>query len=103
MKLILKNAVFLAQPIVNFLRKEMRASVSYNPARQGYAKSIDIPDQYVDRDNIQILATYLYDRDALSNEDASTIVKNSSFRSIRKLADYWRPRVNELIDPEGFE
>ena len=100
MKLIFKKAVFFPKPIVDFLRMKMGASVHYT---LGLAKSVDILDRYVGGDNIQILATYLYNRGALSDEDAATIVKKSRFSSIEELVDYWRSDVDDLIDAEGVE
>lgn len=101
MKLILKKRVFLPVAIVDFIRIKMDACVFY---AQAYAKSIDIPDRCASGDNIQKLATYLYNCDALSDEDAATIVENSNrFGSIEELVDYWRSDVDELIDAEGFE
>lgn len=100
MKITLKKRIFIPKAIVDLLRMKMDASVHYV---QGYAKSIDIPDRYDSGDNIQKLATYLYDCGALSNKDAEAIVKKSRFDSIEELVDYWRSDVDELIDAEGFE
>ena len=100
MKLILKKRIFIPKPYVDFLRTNMEASVCH---ALGYVTSIDVPDRYVGGDNVQKLATYLYDRGALSNEDAATIVENSRFGSIEELVDYWRSEVDELIDAEGVE
>lgn len=100
MNLILKKTIFIVKPMVDFLRMKMDARVYYI---LGLAKSVDIPDQYVGGDNIQILATYLYNCDALSDKDAVTIVENSRFSSIEELVDYWRPKVDNLIDAEMTE
>lgn len=100
MKITLKKKILIPKPLVDLLRTRMGALVYYV---LGHATSIDIPDRCVSGDNIQKLATFLYDHGALSNEDAATIVGKSSFSSIEELADYWRSDVDELIAAEGFE
>jgi hypothetical protein len=102
MKITLKKRIFIPKPYVDFLRTNMEASVCH---ALGHVTSIDIPDRYDSGDNIQKLATYLYVRGALRDEDAATIVKNSNsrFSSIEELVGYWRSDVDELIDAEGIE